>query len=257
MDNKNKNIDLEETKVDFDIDSMFKEEESSLQQEETVIDQPWDYRFEEENNKENISRSAKIKNESASLYTKIIFSVIVVLALASLLWLSAKALKILPGSANNSTTTSAAVVQKLTIQSLDSTTTTESSEETTTSTTTVETVATTTASAVNGTTYTVKAGDSLSKIAKAYNTTIAALQQANGSAVDKLLPGQKIIIPSTATTSTDTTTNSTATNSTHTVKAGDTLYSIAKANGLTVAKLKQLNGLKTDTVAIGTVLKLK
>lgn len=45
---------------------------------------------------------------------------------------------------------------------------------------------------------------------------------------------------------------------THTVKAGDTLYSIARNNGITVDDILRLNrGIKADSLAIGTVLKLE
>lgn len=40
------------------------------------------------------------------------------------------------------------------------------------------------------------------------------------------------------------------------VKSGDTLFKIAKNNGTTVAKLKSLNSLKSDTVKVGQVLKI-
>ncbi len=42
----------------------------------------------------------------------------------------------------------------------------------------------------------------------------------------------------------------------YTVKAGDTLYSIARANGTTVAALMQLNGLSGTTLEIGQELRL-
>jgi cell wall-associated NlpC family hydrolase len=42
----------------------------------------------------------------------------------------------------------------------------------------------------------------------------------------------------------------------YTVKPGDTLYSIARANGITLARLLMLNGLSSDVVKAGQVLKL-
>ena len=42
----------------------------------------------------------------------------------------------------------------------------------------------------------------------------------------------------------------------YSVKAGDTLYSIAKKNNTSINKIKQLNNLLTDSLAIGQNLKL-
>lgn len=43
---------------------------------------------------------------------------------------------------------------------------------------------------------------------------------------------------------------------TYTVKKGDTLFGIAKANKTTVAKIKSLNGLESDTIKVGQKLKV-
>ncbi|MDD2331674.1 MAG: LysM peptidoglycan-binding domain-containing protein, partial [Candidatus Cloacimonetes bacterium] len=44
---------------------------------------------------------------------------------------------------------------------------------------------------------------------------------------------------------------------THTVKAGDTLYGLSRSNGVSIDKLKELNGLSSDRLSIGQVLKIK
>lgn len=44
---------------------------------------------------------------------------------------------------------------------------------------------------------------------------------------------------------------------TYIVKSGDTLWSIARQNGLTVNELKNINNLSTNSLSIGQVLKLK
>ncbi|MCS7217673.1 MAG: septal ring lytic transglycosylase RlpA family protein [Thermus sp.] len=43
---------------------------------------------------------------------------------------------------------------------------------------------------------------------------------------------------------------------THTVQKGDTLFAIAQAHGLSVAELKRLNGLTSDRIYPGQVLRL-
>ena len=45
-------------------------------------------------------------------------------------------------------------------------------------------------------------------------------------------------------------------NPTHKVVSGDTLYSLAKKYKTTVDELKKLNGLTSDTIKLGAVLKL-
>lgn len=42
-----------------------------------------------------------------------------------------------------------------------------------------------------------------------------------------------------------------------TVQKGDTLYSLARKNGLTVGQLRDLNGLKDNTIAVGQVLSVR
>lgn len=44
---------------------------------------------------------------------------------------------------------------------------------------------------------------------------------------------------------------------THTVQSGDTLYNISKRYDVTIAQIKELNGLTDDTIRLGQVLKIK
>ena len=43
----------------------------------------------------------------------------------------------------------------------------------------------------------------------------------------------------------------------YTVRRGDTLYKVATKHGISVAKLKKLNGLKSDNIRVGQKLKVR
>ncbi|MCD8502615.1 MAG: LysM peptidoglycan-binding domain-containing protein [Bacillaceae bacterium] len=45
-------------------------------------------------------------------------------------------------------------------------------------------------------------------------------------------------------------------NETYEVKQGDTLLKIAQETGVPVEKIKEINGLQTDVITIGSTLKL-
>ncbi|MDE5538904.1 MAG: LysM peptidoglycan-binding domain-containing protein [Bacilli bacterium] len=96
--------------------------------------------------------------------------------------------------------------------------------------------------------YTVKAGDSLYGIARQYGTTVDELKRLNNLASNNLTIGMTLKIPTSQEDNTGA--------STYIVKAGDTLYSIASKNGMTVDELKALNNLSGNTLSIGQQLKL-
>lgn len=96
--------------------------------------------------------------------------------------------------------------------------------------------------------YTVKSGDSLWNIAKRYGVTVNELKSANNLTSNTLSIGQKLKIPKTETDEVET--------STYTVKAGDSLYAIARKYNTTVDALKSLNNLTTNTLQIGQKLKI-
>ncbi len=110
----------------------------------------------------------------------------------------------------------------------------------------------------------VEAGDTLWGISQRYNTTVVKLKEANRLTSDTIYIGQVLNIPSEASSSPKakvTTNNKTEaapkqTGSTYIVKKGDTLWGIAKNNGTSVSELKRLNGLTSDLIYPGQVLKL-
>ena len=142
---------------------------------------------------------------------------------------------------------------------------------------TTQTAANSTTTATATGTYTVKSGDTLSKIASQLGTTVANIQSLNNlSNVNVLYVNQTLKVSgtaSTATTSTSTTTTSTATSTTtktsttaatstaaaktttltngqtvYTVQSGDTIAKIANSFGVSVSQLTQWNSLANSNV---------
>lgn len=96
--------------------------------------------------------------------------------------------------------------------------------------------------------YTVKAGDTLSAIAAKYGTTYQALASANSiSNPNDIYVGQVIKVSATVTVASSQTVSSTSSGS-YTVKSGDTLYGIALANGLNWRTLAKQNGISDPNV---------
>ena len=100
----------------------------------------------------------------------------------------------------------------------------------------------------SGNYYVVQNGDSLWKIANKYGITVDELKNLNGLTNNNLTVGQILEIPGNS----DDSNNS----GTYTVKSGDSLWKIANQYGLTVAELKALNGLTSDNLSVGQVLKV-
>lgn len=95
--------------------------------------------------------------------------------------------------------------------------------------------------------YTVKSGDSLWSIAKKFNTTVDDLKKANNLTSNSLSIGQKLVIPGQ---------KESTSNNVYTVQKGDSLYSIAKKFGTTVAEIQKLNNLTTTALDVNDELKI-
>ena len=93
--------------------------------------------------------------------------------------------------------------------------------------------------------YTVKAGDSLWLIAQRYGTTVSAIKQANGLTSDVLQIGQVLQIPVSQSPYVE-----------YTVRAGDTLWELSRRYGTTVEAIRQANGLTSNVLQIGQVLRI-
>ncbi len=141
--------------------------------------------------------------------------------------------------------------------------------------------------------YTIRKGDNLSKIAKKFRVSAAAIRKENGLDSGKLMPGKKIVIPvreasgrkgkkgrhhqkhsndaetvsgrpeddSAAPEAADQTSKKESAPSYmpeyHVVKRGETLRAIARKYSITVAELKEINGLKSAKVKKGRRLLVK
>ena len=106
--------------------------------------------------------------------------------------------------------------------------------------------------------YTVKKGDTLSAIAKKYNTTVDVIMSVNPDIKDpnKIYVGQVIKIPvTTQQTSTSAVEKETVY---HTVQRGETLSGIAKRYGTTYMKLAALNKiLNPNKIYVGQKIRIR
>jgi len=109
-------------------------------------------------------------------------------------------------------------------------------------------------SKVSGTSYTVRAGDTLSDIASAYNVSVSSLKRANGLRSSRIYAGKELRIPASVKKSTPKQT--TLGPGTYKVQKGDTLYDIARRFGVSISDLRRANGLQTSRIYPGDVLRI-
>ncbi len=130
---------------------------------------------------------------------------------------------------------------------------------------------------VNASSYTVKSGDSLSKIASLFSTSVANLKALNNLSSDNIVVGdvlkvkgdvkatapaqtEKVETPKVEAPTQEATPQAPSINtstSSYTVRSGDSLSKIASIFSISVSKLKALNGLTSDSLQVGQVLKVK
>lgn len=91
--------------------------------------------------------------------------------------------------------------------------------------------------------YIVQKGDSLWKISRDYNISVKDLIELNNLTTTTLQIGDKLLVPI-----------QTNNEKTYIVKRGDTLWSIAKENNITVNELKEKNNLTTNLLSIGQTI---
>lgn len=100
--------------------------------------------------------------------------------------------------------------------------------------------------------YVVKKGDTLWSIARAYGLTVDKLKSLNNLTSNNLTIGDSLIVKDSSENSDNS--SSADNNKYYIVKKGDSLYSIARRNNMTVDELKSLNNLTSNILSIGQKL---
>lgn len=118
-------------------------------------------------------------------------------------------------------------------------------------------------------TYTVKAGDSVWLIANNHGITIDQLRNWNNLKSDLIHPNQTLKVSNASTSSntvttkpvvnqtTAQTTTNTSNEKSHKVVSGDSLWMLSQKYNLSIAQLKTLNSLTSDTIYVGQTLKVR
>ena len=118
-------------------------------------------------------------------------------------------------------------------------------------------------------TYTVKSGDSVWLIANKHGITIDQLRNWNNLKSDLIHPNKTLKVSNESTSSntvttkpvvnqtTAQTTTNTSNEKSHKVVSGDSLWMLSQKYNLSIAQLKTLNSLTSDTIHVGQTLKVR
>lgn len=96
--------------------------------------------------------------------------------------------------------------------------------------------------------YVVRSGDTLWLLAQRYNTTVDAIKSLNGLTGNNLYIGQVLKIPTAGASG--------GSYFEYVVRSGDTLWLLAQRYNTTVDAIKNLNGLSSNDLSIGQILKI-
>ena len=102
--------------------------------------------------------------------------------------------------------------------------------------------------------YTVKSGDSLYQIARKYNTTVDEIKDLNNLTTNNLSIGQVLRIPEMYTKEEEMILPNYIN---YVVKKGDTIYSIAKDNNISVDTIIRDNSLSSNILSVGQNIKIR
>lgn len=108
--------------------------------------------------------------------------------------------------------------------------------------------------------YRVRRGDSLYKIAVRYGTDVESLKKWNNLKTNFIKPGKKLVVyygVSVKKRENRKVKKVKVPDGFYRVREGDTIYSISKKFGLTVARLKRINNIKSNIIRPGDLLKVK
>lgn len=107
-------------------------------------------------------------------------------------------------------------------------------------------------------THRVRRGDTLSAIARRYGSSVNSIMKANNlRSANRISPGQRLQIPTRGGSISHAAAAPAPTiEGAHTVRAGESLYSIARRYNTTVERLRADNGLSSNTIHPGDVLSL-
>ncbi len=103
----------------------------------------------------------------------------------------------------------------------------------------------------------VLAGESLYSISKKYNITVDELKQINGLTSNAINAGQRLYVSHSTLNTKKETEIIPQSGQSHTVQKGETLYSISRKHGCTVADLQKWNPHLTETLRIGQKIEIK
>jgi membrane-bound lytic murein transglycosylase D len=104
----------------------------------------------------------------------------------------------------------------------------------------------------------VRQGDTLPSIAEKYKTTVGAIRSANSLSKQRLVVGQRLNIPirsGKVSAPAEKAAKSGKTIS-HQVQKGDTMASLSRKYGISMAEIRKINDLKNDTLRIGQTLQV-
>lgn len=101
---------------------------------------------------------------------------------------------------------------------------------------------------------TISRGDTLNKLAQEYGTTAEELIEANCLVKSQLEPGATLYIPAEALPTPVSCGRPGGWSYTYVVQPGDTLFSISRRAGVSVAQIKQANCLRSDNIRVGQKL---